>query len=96
MIAVKVKSIFNLTTVLMGREIIVNLEDGSRLQTLLDTLEERFGSKLSQLIYQGTSKELSSALIFVLNGRNVFFLNGVETILEDGDELFLFPRICGG
>lgn len=32
----------------------------------------------------------------IKNGRNVMFLAGLETTLEDGDVIALFPPVAGG
>ncbi len=35
-------------------------------------------------------------VIVLVNGRNIEHLNGLSTILEDGDILSLFPPVGGG
>lgn len=40
--------------------------------------------------------ELKEDYIYLLNGRNVHFLNGKDTNLKDGDKISIFPPIGGG
>jgi len=34
--------------------------------------------------------------IYLLNGRNVEFLNKEETLIKDGDKISIFPPVGGG
>ncbi len=40
--------------------------------------------------------ELKEDYIYLLNGRNVHFLNGKDTLLKDGDKISIFPPVGGG
>lgn len=35
-------------------------------------------------------------LVMLINGRNIARLNGLETVLKDGDQLTFFPPATGG
>ncbi|MCX6097450.1 MAG: MoaD family protein [Caldiserica bacterium] len=39
---------------------------------------------------------LKGDYIYLLNGRNVEFVNKEETLIEDGDKISIFPPIGGG
>jgi molybdopterin synthase sulfur carrier subunit len=39
---------------------------------------------------------LRSDVTAFLNGRNVLFLQGLDTVLKNGDKLALFPPVFGG
>jgi molybdopterin converting factor small subunit len=32
----------------------------------------------------------------MVNGRDITFLNGLKTILKDGDEILIIPPVAGG
>ena len=36
------------------------------------------------------------AYIYLLNGRNVEFINKEKTLIKDGDKISIFPPIAGG
>ena len=40
--------------------------------------------------------ELCQGVTIMRNGRNVAFLDGLNTELSDGDEVAVFPLVCGG
>jgi len=95
MISVKVKAILHLTTALGGREQIIVLPKGACIADLLVELEKKYGDPLIK-VFQRESGELHPQLILMLNGRNILFLNGLKTVLKDGDELFFLPAVGGG
>ena len=96
MISVKVKAILDMAAVLACREQVISLLEGSRLSNLLDALEEKYGQPFSEILYKDENRELSPVLILMLNGRNIVFLNGIQTGLNDGDELFFLSPVGGG
>lgn len=40
--------------------------------------------------------KLKDRYVYLVNGRNIVFLNGLDTKLKDGDKLAIFPPIAGG
>jgi MoaD family protein len=67
---------------------------GATIRTLLDDLIKRYDG-IGDLIFAspGTIRDFVNIL---KNGRNVHFLNGLDTHLEDGDMIALFPPVAGG
>jgi len=96
MISVKVKAIMKMAEVMGCHEQVMSLPEGSRIGNLLDVLEEKYGQPLSEILHKGDLGELRPNLIFLLNGTNILFLDGFETNLNDGDELFFLPPVGGG
>ena len=41
-------------------------------------------------------KDLRDQITILKNGREINFLSGMETILENGDEISIFPPMHGG
>lgn len=58
--------------------------------------------KISQLTYKDLTSELIedqkliSGTIILLNGRNIFHLNKLDTVVNDGDNIDIFPPGGGG
>lgn len=66
-------------------------EDGSRAGDVLRELQSEFGEM--DLFEDGDLREY---LTILHNGKDIAHLDGLETKLEDGDELSVFPPIAGG
>lgn len=96
MISVKVKAILDLAEVFGGREQIISLSDGSQVSNLLDILESKYGKFFTEIMYKDENQELSSVYVLMLNGRNIAFLDGLQSVLNDGDELFFLSPVGGG
>jgi molybdopterin synthase sulfur carrier subunit len=90
---VKVKTFATLREI-MGREADLDLADHTTVGELLDRLcREHKG--LREEIY-GPDGKLLKLVNILKNGRNVYFLKDMETELEDGDIIALFPPVAGG
>ena len=84
---------------LMGEgrgELSITLPPGSTLQDLLAYLVEEYGPALARRLYEADGLELRKDLRLLLNGREITFLNGLATGLNDGDHLSLIPPLAGG
>jgi molybdopterin synthase sulfur carrier subunit len=42
------------------------------------------------------SGQLRSDLAIFINGRNIHFLGGIDTVLNNGDKMAIFPPVTGG
>lgn len=78
----------------MDSELTLTFPKGATVRTLLAELTGRFDG-LDKLLFTapGTLRNLVN---IIKNGRNIEFLAGLETILEDGDVIALFPPVAGG
>jgi molybdopterin synthase sulfur carrier subunit len=65
------------------------------LNEVLVKLVTRYGRDFKDRIFEETG-ELRHLLAFYLNGRNVRFLDGLETELKNGDAISILPIASGG
>jgi molybdopterin synthase sulfur carrier subunit len=89
---VKVKAFANLREV-FGGEISIKLKEGAVLKDLLSPVflpPEAVKAIIDEL---GNTKP---SILILKNGRNIRFLGGLLTKLEDGDEVSIFPPLGGG
>ncbi len=78
---------------ILGREKVVELSEGSKVEGLLSALcsEHR---ELQALLFAGA--ELKEDVNVLVNGKNIESLQGMKTELLEGDEVAIFPAAIGG
>lgn len=96
MITIKIYTILTLKQILGQREFEVSIQEGSTVKSLLAWMIERWGDKLSPHLFQPGSDRVLPHIRLLLNGRDIQFLNGVDTVLHDGDEFSILPILTGG
>ncbi|MFW5903834.1 MAG: ubiquitin-like small modifier protein 1 [Candidatus Saliniplasma sp.] len=69
--------------------------DASNVREAFEILEERFGGLRGEL-FKEDEKNLRDNITVIKDGRNITYLNGLETELKDGDKLSVFPLVGGG
>ena len=92
-IKVTVKLFAEFREFLKKNEIEVELENGTNILKLLEIISELYN--LQEKIFDDKN-EIKQWIKILKNGRQIKFLNGVKTKLEQGDEIALFPPLIGG
>jgi molybdopterin synthase sulfur carrier subunit len=64
------------------------------LRELLAALVGLYGVPFRRAVFAGA--ELGDAIIVLVNGRNVLYLQGLNTPLQVDDEVSIFPLVGGG
>ena len=91
---VKVEFFSDLREIVGEREKMLEFDNPPTIREVLDLLVKRYGRKIGKKIFDGG--KLSEYYIFLLNGQNIRFLKGMDTTLEDRDELAILPPVSGG
>jgi len=78
----------------LGRRHVLDLGEGSSVGALTSLLARRAGLKRHG--HLGGYRVGGGDLAVLVNGRNIELLDGVETVLRDGDEVILLPPTAGG
>jgi len=89
---VTVRGCADLRQVIGRREMV--LPEVTTVQHLLDLLiadHPEIGTALLD-----PAGALLPAVNILKNGRNIYFLNGLSTLLEEGDLIAVFPPVAGG
>ena len=92
-ITVTIKSFATLREV-MDAEIRMELREGATIRTVLALLTDRYKG-LDELLFIAPDV-LRDFVNILKNGRNIHFLAGLDTLLDDGDIIALFPPAAGG
>jgi MoaD family protein len=78
----------------MDNQVDMEFPEGATIRTLLDELTGRYDG-LGKLMF-ADPKTLRDFVNILKNGRNIHFLAGLDTPLDDGDIIALFPPVAGG
>ena len=78
----------------MDNQVDMDFPKGASVKTLLDELTARYG-RLGELMFAAPDT-LRDFVNILKNGRNIYFLAGLDTPLDDGDVIALFPPVAGG
>jgi molybdopterin synthase sulfur carrier subunit len=76
------------------KELEREFNDGSTVGDVLTTLETEYNGMEGQLL--DDEGELQPNLNILKNGREVLHMEGLDTVMEDGDTLSVFPPVAGG
>ncbi len=79
---------------ILGRDLEVNLEAGSTVKDLLDTLIAS-QPRLKSAVFDKSGK-IRDYVILMKNRKNINYLDGLNTKLSEGDELAILPPVAGG
>ncbi|WP_292466953.1 ubiquitin-like small modifier protein 1 [Methanolobus sp.] len=90
---VKVKLFANLREIAQTSSLSLT---GDTVKKVLLSLTEQYPS-LNELIFEtGEELKLCGYINVFLNGNNIKHMEGLDTILSDGDEMGVFPPVSGG
>ncbi|MDH7593191.1 MAG: MoaD/ThiS family protein [Methanomicrobiales archaeon] len=78
----------------LPKELEMELEGGATVREVLNRLFGMAPALRSELT--GEAGVLKEYVIILKNGRNIDFLEGPETVLEEGDAIGIFPPAGGG
>jgi MoaD family protein len=78
----------------MDPELRMEFAERATIRSLLAVLTGRYGG-LSDLLFSAPDT-LRDLVNILKNGRNIQFLSGLDTPLDDGDTIALFPPVAGG
>ena len=71
---------------------VANVE-GSTVGEVLDALYDRFGELRSRIAEDGGLRRFVNVYV---GGEDIRFLDGLDTAVEDGDEVTILPAVAGG
>ncbi|MBR1369712.1 MoaD family protein [Methanocalculus chunghsingensis] len=78
----------------MDAEFAIEIQESATIADLLTMLTERYPKLEGEIFLEdGTLKDFVNIL---LNGRNIAFIKGLDSILSEGDRIALFPPAGGG
>ena len=67
--------------------------NGSTVGEVLDALYERYGELRSRITEDGGLRRFVNVYV---QGEDIRFLSGLDTPVQDGDEVTILPAVAGG
>jgi sulfur-carrier protein len=67
--------------------------DGATVGEVLDSLYERYGELRSRIAEDGGLRRFVNVYV---DGEDIRFLEGLDTVVKDGDEVTILPAVAGG
>jgi molybdopterin synthase sulfur carrier subunit len=94
---VKVKGYLTYKEFIGEQSITIPKDAALTLSDLLTTLANQLGQEFINLIFNPQFESLGEHVVVIVNGRSYRNLpDGLETSLQDGDEVAIFPPMTGG
>ncbi len=78
----------------LGKELLLSVAEGTTVRELLNQLG-RANPVFADKIFGGNAQSTPSFII-LKNGRNIHSVDGIETLLAEGDVIAIFPLVAGG
>ncbi|MDN5346376.1 MAG: sulfur-carrier protein [Petrotoga sp.] len=75
-------------------EVDYQLSESKSVREIIELLDQEFDNYFSRKLLK--DGELKSGTIILLNGRNIRHLQGLDTLVENKDEITIFPPSGGG
>jgi molybdopterin synthase sulfur carrier subunit len=76
------------------RDVDIPVEAGDTVRTVLERLLSRYPDLRPRILDE--AGEPQRAVNLFLNGRMIDYLDNLNTPVQDGDELAIFPPVAGG
>ncbi|MGM0419515.1 MAG: ubiquitin-like small modifier protein 1 [Bacillota bacterium] len=92
-IQVKLFSLFR--KYISDRELELPAEETKTVQDMISILDERYEDVFSQKLI-GDEGTVNPGAIILINGHNILHLDGLDTELNEGDKVAIFPPSAGG
>jgi sulfur-carrier protein len=95
-ITVKIKTLLEFKRILGARDISLEIPEGTTVKQLLKIMMEEWGEELAEALFKPDSQEPVGHIQLIINGRNIKFLDNLDTILGNEDVFLIFPPAGGG
>ena len=93
---VTVHTILELKKIIGQGEVEVSIVEGSTVESLLSLMIKTWGEKLSSYLCGPDRASPLPHMRIMVNGRDIGSLNGMDTALQEGDEVLILPPVSGG
>ena len=90
----RVKIFATLRPLVGAKEVEVDVKAGDTVRSVLEKLTTEYPALRKRVL--DDDGNLQSSITVLVNGRSIKFLAGLNSTIQDGDQLALFPPVGGG
>jgi molybdopterin synthase sulfur carrier subunit len=96
LITLKIKTILDFKRILGKGKAEISVPEGITLKAALLKMVDTWGDELESYLFNPSGNTLLPHIRLMVNGQDIAFLNGMETVLKDEDEILILPPVGGG
>ena len=96
MIDVRVRAVGPIRRIVGARELNVVLQEGAAIRSLLAQWVEQYGDAFAAWVTDRKGQLTGRYVRFLVNGRDASILDGLDTVLSDGDCVSMIAAVAGG
>ena len=93
---ITLQTVMGLKQVVGQRLVEIDLPQGSTVEDFVAYMKKRWGDKLSPHLIDPQNNQVHPHVRIMVNGQTIQFLNGMQTLLNEGDEVVILPLVSGG
>lgn len=95
-VTVKIRLLLKFKELIGEREVPLTIPEETTVGILLEIMVQKWGKDLEEMIFEPDTDQMLNYIQLMVNGQNILFLQGMDTILKNGDEFLIFPPVGGG
>jgi MoaD family protein len=96
LIRVKIRTSLDFKKIFGQGRFEVTVTEGITLRGFLNQLVNEWGDELASRLFEPDGKTVLPRIMLMVNGQNINFLNKLDTVLQDADEVLILPPVAGG
>jgi sulfur-carrier protein len=74
----------------------IDLPQESTIENFLAYMKEKWGDKLNPHLFNPENDTVYPYVRIMVNGQTIQYLQGMKTVLKEGDEVLILPLASGG
>ena len=90
----KVKVYATLRPIIGGADVPTGTQPGQPVRDLVADMVTRWPDLRPEILDKDGN--LQRRIQIFVNGRNIIYLHGLDTVMQDGDNIAIFPPVGGG
>jgi MoaD family protein len=96
LIRVKIRTSLDFKKIFGQGRFEVSTREGGTLRDFLNQLVDEWGDELASKLFDTSGQTVLPHIMLMVNGQNINFLNKMDTVLQNQDEVLILPPVAGG